>query len=235
MSENMKKLAINVSINDKDFVHDVLTNNTERQASNGEKVTLFWSGGVDSTYMLLWLLAHGYEVHTVYCEVENNSFKVKRENWARKKIKAWVDEHAPGLADNWKHREAPLSVINIPAGDFRASLAQAPIWLLNTQFIGGSYFDELPRTYVISYVNGDDALYWFPSFDKIIEGYNMLAKEDEQVSVLFPLANIKKSWFYEALSPLYGLMTWCEVPVLTKNCDCTPCQRHRYELSKYDA
>lgn len=229
---------INVKINDYKFVQQVLTNKEKCLEHNGESVTLFWSGGVDSTYMLFWLLAHGYEVHTIYCELENNFHKVKRENWARKKIKEWIDVNAPDIAQHWYHNDEPISKISVRTGGFRSNLAQAPLWLLNTQFIGGYggyYADALPTTYVISYVNGDDALHWIPSFNKIIEGYNMLAKEGEQITVVFPLISLKKSFFYEALKPLYGLMTWCEMEVLKKNCDCKACIRHRHELSVFES
>lgn len=224
---------IDVSINDRDFVHAVLTNNKEPLAYNGEKITLFWSGGVDSTYMLFWLLAHGYEVHTIYCELQNNSFKVKRENWARRKIREWVTTNSPRLNTNWHHREEPLSKMSIMAGEFRPCLAQAPVWLVNTQFTVGQ-FNGLPRTYVMAYVNGDDALHWIPAFNKIVEGYNMLAKEGQDITVLFPLASMKKAWFYEALRPIYGLMTWCEHLILKKNCGCPACVRHRHELSEFE-
>lgn len=225
---------INVSIHDDSFVKKVLLGERGNLPFNGSKVTLFWSGGVDSTYMLFWLLAHGYEVHTVYCELENNAPKVKRENWAREKIRGWVIHNLPGLTTHWYHKVEPVSKLSVPSGGFRACLAQAPIWLVNTQFIGGHHDFALPRTYVISYVNGDDALHWIPAFNKIVEGYNMLAKKGEEISVLFPLASMKKSWFYEALKPLYGLLTWCEFPRLKKNCDCPACVRHRHELSVFE-
>lgn len=225
---------INVSINDHYFVRDVLTNNKDPIAYNGKTVTLFWSGGVDSTYMLFWLLAHGYEVHTIYCELENNSFKVKRENLAREKIRNWTIANVPSVTSRWHHRKEPISRIKISSGDFRACLAQAPLWLVNTQFIGGELSRELPRTYVMAYVNGDDALYWIPAFNKIVEGYNMLAKDGHDITVLFPLASMKKAWFYEALQPIYGLMTWCEYHVLKKNCKCPACVRHRHELSVFE-
>lgn len=227
-------MELNVSIHDDMFVRKVMANEAPHKPDNGEKITLFWSGGVDSTYMLFWLLAHGYEVHTVYCELQNNSFKVKRENWARKKIKEWVEHNVPSLTHLWKHRDEPVSKMKVPSGEFRASLAQAPIWLVNTQFVGGHYSRELPKTYVISYVNGDDALHWIPAFNKIVEGYNMLAKDGENITVLFPLATMKKPWFYGTLAPLYGLLTWCEYPILKKNCDCPACVRHRHELSIFE-
>lgn len=224
---------INVSINDKQFVSEVLSGLKERKPFNGEEVTLFWSGGVDSTYMLFWLLAEGYEVHTVYCDLDNNFMKVKRENWARNKIKDWVDANMPDLGKYWFHNQTPISKMSITSGGVRSALAQAPVWLLGTQFKGDA-FRGFPSTYVMAYVNGDDALHWIPAFNKIVEGYNMLAKEGQEVTVLFPLASIKKAWFYEALKPIYGLMTWCEMPTLKKNCDCPACVRHKHELTTFE-
>lgn len=220
-------MNINVNFKDSDFVSKVLKGEEQPLPPKGESVTLFWSGGVDSTYMLFWLLAHGYEVHTVYCEIENNSFKVKRENWARGKIRQWASDNHPGLLSSWIHCEKPLSVLSVSNGGWRPCLAQLPIWLLNTQF---SQQFTLPETYILSYVNGDDALHWIPAIQKVMEGYAMLS-EDKPAELLFPLISLKKSWFYHALEPIHGFLTWCEYAKLSVNCSCPACKRHRHELS----
>lgn len=211
------------------LVSYVLQGNKKPLPLNGKEVTLFWSGGVDSTFMLVYLLVHGYKVHTVHCELTNNGSKNKREDWAREKIRNWILENTR-LGDNWNHLPNPLSIVKVPAGGFRACLAQAPLWLVNTQFEGRNLYG-VPPVYVIAYVNGDDAIHWIPAFNKIVEGYRMLSKPDEpKIEVLFPLASIKKSWYYRSLRPLWGKMTWCERDVLKVNCDCPPCSRHRHEL-----
>lgn len=219
-----------VNIYDTAFVYRVLRGESVHMEPNGETVTLFWSGGIDSTYLLMWLLSHGYEVHTIYCELKNNKFKVKRENWARNKIREYILDNVPSLAKKWVHSTNPISIIEVPDGNFRPALSQAPLWALNTQFYGRS----LPRVYTMAYVNGDDALHWLPAINKIIEGYNMLRREDQPpVEVLYPMTSIKKSWFYGALEPLYGLMTWCEYPRLSRDCKCPACVRHRHELEGF--
>ncbi|AXY86508.1 hypothetical protein SeSz3_117 [Salmonella phage SenASZ3] len=220
-------MEIVVSVSDCDFVYRVLQGDAPLPENNQE-VTLVWSGGVDSTYMLIWLLSKGYSVHTVYCHLENNKFKSKRENWARNKIHNWINKNAPLLMYRWTHHQEPISSINVPNGGFRACLAQAPIWLLNTQFKGSG----LPSTYILAYVNGDDAIHWIPAFNKVIEGYNMMTRDGERpIEILYPLISLKKSWFYHHMSPIHDLMTWCELPILKKNCDCPACVRHRHELS----
>lgn len=217
--------------NDAKFVYDVLHGTQQPKQPNGQAVTLFWSGGVDSTYMLMWLLCHGYTVHTIYCDLVNNRMKTKRETWARGKLEEKIRQDYPLLAQEWVHTITPICKVEVPDGSFRAVLAQMPIWLLATMFRGR----YLPSNYVIAYVNGDDAVHWLPAMEKVIEGYNMLLKEEEDPVVLhFPLATVKKTWFYEALKPFYGLMTWCEMPVLRANCDCPACVRHRHELQDYE-
>lgn len=222
-------MEINVSFKDRDFVNKVLMGKEFPMHVNDKSVTLFWSGGVDSTYMLFWLLAHGYHVHTIYCDLNNNSFKTKREMWARNKIRAWAEQNHPELVRQWEHVNDPVMKITAKA-PFRAALAQAPIWLIGTQFQS-----TLPETYIMAYVNGDDALQYISAFNTIMQGYAMLADPyGRKAQLLLPMIGIKKSWFYEALRPLYGMMTWCEMPVLKKNCMCVACKRHRYELGDFE-
>lgn len=218
-------MEINVEFKDRVFVRDVMEGQKLPMHFNDKSVTLFWSGGVDSTYMLFWLLAHGYYVRTIYCDLENNSFKSRREMWSRKKIRQWAEKYRPELIQRWDNDETPVLKIEA-AAPFRSALAQAPIWLLGTQ-LASIY----PETYVMAYVNGDDALQYIRSFNKIMEGYAMLSDPEKRpAELLFPMMGLKKAWFYEALRPLYGMMTWCEYPVLKKNCGCVACTRHRYEV-----
>lgn len=218
---------INVSIHDSDFVGDVLAGRKSPKPFTGEAVSLFWSGGVDSTYMLCWLIAHGYEVHTIYCHLGNNKRKSRRESWARGKIMDYLK--MMGLDRHVRHNTTALYSVDVHYGNFRPVLAQAPLWLLGTLFKG--QHNGLPTTYIISYVNGDDALYWIPAMRKVLDGYRGFDDTGASpVNVLFPMTSIKKSWFYSALKPLHGKMTWCEMAVLTKNCECPACKRHRFEL-----
>lgn len=218
-------MSIKIKMEDADFVEDVLKCVEQRKEFNGKAVTLFWSGGVDSTYLLCWLLSHGYEVHTIYCDIKNNSPKTKRERWARDNIRSKL-LNIPLLCDHWTHHSTPIAEYSVPSGGFRACLAQAPFWLLSTLLKG----DSLPSDYLIAYVNGDDAIYWLPEFKKVISAYQGLLPGKDSVTVQFPLVNNKKSWFYGSMKPLHGLMTWCEEPVLRKNCDCPACKTHRYQL-----
>lgn len=220
-------MELKVTMADVLFVRDVMRGDAQKLHYNGEDVTLFWSGGVDSTFMLLWLLAKGYKVHTIYCAVENNRFKVKREQWARENIRGWLYQNMNSLCDKWVYKSTPLSTIDARTGGFRSCLAQAPLWLLNTQFTG------VPHDYVMAYVNGDDALNWIPAFNKIIEGYNMLNDSGTpDIQMHYPMTTMKKNWFFDSMKPIHKFLTWCEMPRLRINCPCAACSRHRFELPR---
>jgi len=51
---------------------------------NGKDVFLFWSGGADSTYLLLQNLRCDYKLTVGYVDIENNKDKSIRETAARK-------------------------------------------------------------------------------------------------------------------------------------------------------
>ncbi len=56
------------------------------------KILQFWSGGADSTYLLLQNLAAGDEVTCTYIDIENNEFKTKRELVAQEKLKGDIEK-----------------------------------------------------------------------------------------------------------------------------------------------
>ena len=51
-----------------------------------KKILILWSGGYDSTLILIEALRQGYNVETLYIELENNHLKSIREIYKRQLI-----------------------------------------------------------------------------------------------------------------------------------------------------
>lgn len=196
---------------------------------NGKTVNLFWSGGADSTFLLLALLIKGYCVLTIFVEIENNVEKNRREQEARDKIEMVIRMQFPQLTSFWHLRHAPEQSFKVP-GCPRQSISQALYWLVATQSE-----TRFSNDYCIGYVNGDDAIYYIPQMQKIIEAFNGMAEPEKQVTVSYPLVRLKKKWYWDSIDPMIAQhITWCESPYHTNpdTCSCLPCKRHRYEIGE---
>ncbi len=211
-------------------------NNTEIESGllapapwNGRTVNLFWSGGLDSTYLLLWLIGHGFKVNAIWVEIENNARKNEREKQARQKIFDKIRKEYPKVFWNLNYSIDPVFKIS-GLRDYRTNLCQPPIWLLATQFhCQGNEF-------AIWYVCGDDACMWIDDIKNVIGAYNGLAKKDENVVIHFPLLSVKKCVFYRDIpKDILDIITWCEMgDGENENCRCGACVTHRHLLDKLE-
>lgn len=157
---------------------------------NGKVVNIFWSGGVDSTYLMLWLLCHGYYVNAYWVEITGNHAKNDKEKEARKKIVDVIKKEYPELYRNLSYFSKPaVSIDN--QGSSKTIIQQAPIWLLATQLINNSHND-----FVMGYVSGDDALTWIDAIKGVVKSYNKMTHSSNRVNIHFPMSQLKKKWFF---------------------------------------
>lgn len=193
--------------------------------SNGETINIFWSGGVDSTYMMLWLLCHGYYVNAYWVEIECNQSKNEKEKEARKKIVATIEKQYPELYSRLSYFSTPAMSVK-SRGHSRTYISQAPIWLLATQLIGTS------NHFAMGYVSGDDALTWIDAIKGVIANYNKMTSPHDKVEMHFPLMKIKKKWFFEYIPwDIRKDLYWCEYGNSDhKVCKCVACTTHRHLL-----
>ena len=90
-----------------------------------KKVFVFWSGGLDSTYLVQWLLEQNYHVITGYIEICNNDIKTKMELAAINKMYDIFNDKYPNKLKNL----GVLQKIDLRSfSDFYA-LPQAMIWM----------------------------------------------------------------------------------------------------------
>lgn len=197
---------------------------------NGKIINIFWSGGVDSTYMMLWLLCHGYCVNAYWIEIGCNNEKNKKEHEARRKIIDIIEKEYQELSKNLMYFHKPAISLDIN-GSSRTLIQQAPIWLLGTQLINNCCND-----FAMGYVSGDDAVTWIDAIKNVVKSYNQMTHSEKHVKMHFPLMNIKKVWFYEYIPfEIRKNIFWCEYGKdEPKTCRCSACITHRHMLDYID-
>lgn len=186
-------------------------------------VFVLWSGGLDSTYLIVRLLESGHQVHTGYVEIQNNAKKTKAEVKALKKLVPKLHRLFPHSFNYYGKIYAAHNHIHEPGLKFR----QVPYFihaLLAT-----------PRTdyRALGYVAGDSAI---KLLEDIRAAYNAYAPlyNGSFPKLCFPIKNISKQQIIEHMSNKYASFLkdcwWCENPPenLTRrqNCRmCKPCRR----------
>lgn len=174
--------------------------------------TVFWSGGLDSTYLIQKLLSEGHAVEACYIELTNNEEQVKRE-------KAAIDKLLPIFQENSDFYYRGVAVtIGINCG-FNAILTQGYCWFTSSIVVRD-------RILALGYVMNDDAISFLEEFRAINTALNGLRQEP--VEIEFPLSKTSKSTIIGRInSKLMEHVVWCESASETeKPCGrCTSCKR----------
>lgn len=192
-------------------------------------INLLWSGGMDSTYLLLWLLSHGYKVTPHWIKLENNHFKNDREKAAKERIMNVLLNHYPELADRITTRQTnPVMTMTLHnrhlVGTGCVRLSQAIIWLFGSQFIEAD-------NVCIGYVNGDDAIMFLDKIRGVIKSLNKM--RFSPMTLLTPLEKINKTVIWEEIpKEIQKYITWCEMPESSLTCKCPACLTHRMVMEK---
>lgn len=194
--------------------------------ANGKTIIIYWTGGLDSTFLVYYYLMHGYTVKCQWVEIKNNDAKNLAEIKARKEIKEKLKAIFMGCSfyNRFHFMNTPIMSVGF-MGNSLAELPQALIWIFATTF----YTEK--HDIVMGYCNGDDALGWLNQINTFIDcmNENMLKSP---ITVHFPLVGMKKSWFHKAMpKSLLDLTHSCEyVNGSEEECSCGPCRRRRFEL-----
>jgi hypothetical protein len=86
-------------------------------------ISVIWSGGFDSTALVIKYLEEGRQVHTLAVSLTNNKDQAKFEKIARERIWKMLNEEFPNKLTNTNEMVWPEVLFN--------SLPQPPIWLYN--------------------------------------------------------------------------------------------------------
>lgn len=199
---------------------------------NGKTVVIYWTGGMDSTFLLYYYLMHGYHVITQWVDLGNNPKKTQAEKEARKAIIGQMKLvfEPTKLFARLKQMDKPVMKIEF-VGKSRAELPQALAWVLATS----TY--TVDHEVVMGYCNGDDAIGYLPQIKNFINSMNTNMLHTP-VKVSFPLAGMKKAWYAKAMPACILHATHhCEgIDELDyetpEKCDCAPCKRYRFEMGE---
>ncbi len=178
--------------------------------------TVFWSGGLDSTYLIYKLLCDGFHVDAYYIKLENNKNKTKRELNAIQHILPLFKKY------NFTYKGILSTVAIEQVEDNTTIFHQSPIWIMLSLFVKG------PLS--IGYVMNDDAISYLDDYRKIITDLNVL--RDSPLEIEFPLQKFKKETIIKLLPKEYlKHIVYCESEKKSKCGVCHPCLRFKEALS----
>jgi 7-cyano-7-deazaguanine synthase in queuosine biosynthesis len=163
-----------------------------------KKVFVLWSGGVDSTALIIYLLGAGCRVTAGRITILNN------EQQTRKEVAA-IDKMAPIIRSfhpNFTYTGS-VSDICINGSGNNVLLQQVPMFL--TVIYQLRDYDE----FAMGYVMNDDAVSFVPDIINIYNSYKPLVQN--LPTITFPLLKERKTDIYYALpESLKPLVVWCD-------------------------
>ena len=202
-----------------------------------KNIAVLWSGGLDSTYLILKRLREGYNINAYYVEILNNEKKTIAE---KKAIQQITEQLLKDYPKTFYVHPNPVMKNYINLGDNDPfKLTQPVLWLLAIPVIMsyGVTYEKIE----ISYIMYDDALSYMEdakSFLKSLNGFNNGEYSYESI-VSYPLIKkLKKEIYYEMkndpIMKKYIDLTWsCEAPIFKGKkiipCkSCEPCKSRKF-------
>jgi 7-cyano-7-deazaguanine synthase in queuosine biosynthesis len=199
---------------------------------NKKTIGVLFSGGLDSTYMLMKALDEGHEVVPFYIDVKNNLSKSKVEQHQAKKILDLINKKY----DKFLRLDVVAS-INVSGDPHNLKFKQVPLWILGMCYLG-SRIDEIH----VGYVMNDDAISYLDDIKRIFKAYHAIL--ETKPKLVFPISKMKKQEIQEELpSEFKSLVVSCEDPYLNESdggfeyyeCGrCVACQRAKHDGVHYN-
>lgn len=180
---------------------------------------VFWTGGLDSTAMVVNLLKDGYKVDAYYVNIKNNAFQTKLEKAAIKKLYSEIKK-----LDFGEHLSLKGDLIDITVHQGSYNTQNGEPLLPMTFLAGISFIDTSKYDYFcMGYVSGD--LFWTfrEEFEKI---YNAISEYKTLPQLWFPIRRTTKFHLKEMLETykLFDFVQFCEYS--KKACSyCDSCKR----------
>jgi len=197
-----------------------------------KEVLIPFTGGLDSTYLLIKNIEKKNTIQTFYVQVENNHHKTEIELAHRRYILEYLSDKFGG-ASLGLGRDNTSAKISISG---RLAMSQPPIWLLFINFVSCGQ-----KTVEISYVLNDCAVSFIDDIKKMYKTYRPFFDcLKTQPKLKFPLIKTQKSSIYYNIPHDLRKYTWsCECPDIQKtqntkdhlvysNCgDCDSCKKEK--------
>ena len=173
--------------------------------SKKKEVLIPFTGGLDSTYLLIKNIEKKNIIQTFYVQVENNHHKTEIELAHRRYILEYLSDKFRGVSLGLG-RDNTSAKISI-SGEL--ALPQPPIWLLFINFVSCGQ-----KTVEISYVLNDCAVSFIDDIKKMYKTYRPFFDcLKAQPKLKFPLIKTQKSSIYYNIPHDLRRYTWsCECP-----------------------
>jgi len=191
-------------------------------------IALFWSGGLDSTYLLYKNLEEGNIVYAYYVRIENNNDKMIEELNSINKLKELFIEK---YGDTFKYQDCITSTHVFGHTHDNMIFKQVPSFIYASLWID-STVEELQ----LGYVMNDDAISYLSDIKNIYNSFNVI-RDGHIPELVFPLTKINKQQEYYALPEKYRKHIWyCENPIDHKPCNsCGSCKRFNYNFPNHNS
>lgn len=179
-------------------------------AKRKKRIAMFFSGGLDSTYLLYKNLKEGHKVTPFYVEISNNIDKCKIEKQQIVKIYNILCQE---ITDNNLVQPQIISKLEILKHyDNDLKFVQIPIWLFVTNYIAQHKYDEIQ----IGYIANDDSIPYVEDIKKTYKSMNWLFHDSShRPKLTFPLLKYTKRDMLDVLPPsILELVYSCETPFL---------------------
>lgn len=187
-----------------------------------------WSGGADSTYLILKTLQEGHTVYSGYFELQNNEEKVKRELNA-------INKMLPFFKQYYKNTfiyQKSLTEIGLNGQKNIFHLCQPPIWIFSSIY---SIEENIDKVY-LSYIMNDDAISYLKEIEQLFNSY-LAFTDKKDLKLEFPLMKTSKqeilSYLYEFEEDFLNYITFCESLEKIDNCGyCHTCMKWKFYENK---
>jgi 7-cyano-7-deazaguanine synthase in queuosine biosynthesis len=183
-----------------------------------KRVTLLFTGGLDSTYLLYKNMQEGNAVRCLYTNIENNRNKTLTELAAAKTIIAEMDKEFN------TYIELIVNDVNVRGHSDYAMFHQVPIHLFS-MIMSMAECDEVQ----IGYCMNDDMISYLDDLKAVYNSYsNLMAKKLPEL--VFPLSKTSKYTMFDDLPHVYSKLVFsCENPINHRACGyCDTCTKYEY-------
>lgn len=182
----------------------------------GKHILQLWSGGADSTYLVLQNLLCHHKLFLTYLDIQNNGEKTARETAARNALKEDIKIFCDyfGLHEPTYLEDHHIKINH----EIQSSGAPQQIMFAMTALLIGGRYDEVQMAVVAG-----DSMYGSNFNQKIVEVYRAHFNEDFP-DITYPIAEMSKETIYLALKGFDRLLGTNLIRHITV-CECVdkPC------------
>lgn len=201
-----------------------------------KSVAVFFSGGLDSTYLVWKNLKEGNFVNPVYVEIGNNKVKtIIEKNRIGLLVKELRNEFRGkfSVEDDMNVRLRDIGFVlsvNVDVREDSLLFKQVPIWILAALYCQSMLVDEIQ----IGYISNDDAISFLPDIQNTYQSYKEILTSI--IPLTFPLLKKHKWEIIRELPKQYHKYIFsCENAKIVGRedaefieyepcCYCTPCR-----------